>query len=207
MLCVAIFLVNPAVAQQPAAPNLYAVYDLYIPCSLSIRLALPDQIIEVKDKIVASPTSGYQYGKGRSPLPNPVYVVNWNTNSSDSWLIDIYVNYTMPISEDINYVVYGVDSTGIQVGAKAVNTRVMGQVIWLHFEITTRIPPHYPTPEQQMGYLFGENSPFIIWMKAQAQATADMASNQQLLGYAVIILIIIEVAKTLNALVFARKRA
>jgi hypothetical protein len=105
-----------------------------------------------------------------------MYGIYWESNSTDTWIMDFYVNYSVPVKFMVNYALYGSDSQGNILGTRGEDFLVEGQVIWIHVVMTTVAAPRFPTISQAWGFIFGRDTPLMQDLGSITQNQGELIS-------------------------------
>lgn len=100
-------------------------------------------------------------------------VIKWETNASDLWQIEVYVNYTAVMDQTIRITYYGVDMLGNALGSEP-SFHVVASNVWVHLSIMTLPFPRPPTLREQLAYMFVENNPIAQAIAGNTAAIDDL---------------------------------
>ena len=173
--------IQPVLAQEA---NQSFNRQLYGQAFYYLQFPRGDLIAGRQTNIVRNAQSPYNLNER---LSMEQYGFYWDSNSTDTWTIDVYVNYTQPVEFAVNYALYSIDSEGTTLGTRGENFLVRGQMIWIHAVLTTSRAPHYPTLEESWGFIFGDTTPLMIKLGTIQQNEVDMSTALYLVFGAIIV--------------------
>lgn len=104
--------------------------------------------------------SGSNYNENHD-TQQQIITISWYTNASDSWTIDLLINYTLPIAQTVYYWTQVSDSVGLPVSSGPHPLPISDQYVWLRFVVASRAPPRYPTIQEQMAWIGLPGSPVV----------------------------------------------
>ena len=154
-------LYHTASAQDSGGPTLLLPFtDVYSPATLSVRVSSVNLVGDVGEHTSAVQGSTSRYIRD-FPSGQTVQVY-WNLNGSDSWTVDFYANYTVPMTQTVWVSTQSSDSEGLPLSTGPFSFLIVDtQTVWIRFMITTRLPPHFPSPEENTQWVFRPGSPLI----------------------------------------------
>ena len=99
--------------------------------------------------------------------------IEWETNATDVWQVEVYVNYTATVDQTVRITSYGVDMLGNPLGAET-QAHVTASNVWIHLSIVTVAYPRPPTLREQMAWIFVENNPIVQTISANTASIDDL---------------------------------
>lgn len=109
---------------------------------------------------IISPDTGSTYMRDTEALD--AITITWSTNSSNIWTIDLYINYSIPMTMSIDYTIDAHDTMGLPTGSGPHTAYLINQQnVWIRFQVTTRPAPRYPTIEEEMAWMLQPGNPYI----------------------------------------------
>ncbi|MCJ7455261.1 hypothetical protein MUP07_00780 [Candidatus Bathyarchaeota archaeon] len=171
LLLLTVLAVPFGLCQVPVQPNQTLTRVTYNDSYLALQFPRGDLIVGRANNIRRDQRSPYSLTER---LSIEMYGIYWASNSTDTWIMDFYVNYSVPVKFMVNYALYGSDSQGNVLGTRGEDFLVEGQVIWIHVVMTTVAAPHFPTLSEAWGFIFGRDTPLMQGIGSITQNQGDL---------------------------------
>lgn len=184
------------------APDIPVTFNLYAPASISVVMA-GSNTADKNIKVTQQGTSWTDYGITSDPRSNSL-TARWMTNDTDTWQIDIFVNYTTPVDQMISIAAYSPDSLGVSVGGRA-PYHIVAIKVWIHLEVNTRLSPRFPTTEEEMQFIIQPGNPLINSIDRNTQAITGNSGLTQYVQLLIIAVVFNIVLTVILALILFRR--
>lgn len=160
-----------SVAQELPPLPLIRLGNLYTPSQVAVSFGLSSAVIGYFGK--AQGTLSEQWSDFTMHLAPDALTMVWITNVTNTWTLDFFVNYTLVVDQYVAFYAFGPDSLGNSMGPEAVPVHLIGQNVWLRFELRTIMSPKPPTEAALNAWQQSPESPYM-----QGQTV----TNQRLTG-------------------------
>ena len=163
---------NLAVAQPQELSCPAILKELYYPASLQMTFTSTNMI--TYGKVISPPNIAFQFGETSTGPPQDQLTVVWMTqNTTATWTLDFFINYTVPTPQYVLYSITEIDSTGIPKTHQD-SCYTATDHVWIHFQITTRAAPRPPTLSETFGFLLQPGNLLVRTLDANNKSVDDL---------------------------------